>query len=360
MDTFQSLSSLSALPIVDLRNIQQPADGLLVKVSKTCEQNYAKSEQCRRHYETLSKNIIDQGTVVQCPFGFGSAPFRVGEIFAAVTSFVPYPRLGGSKERMLAKRHPEAKINGEILKKTISAIAIAETHLRELEKAAVQDASLALHEIRKLNATIKQTAERLCRKDSPNDPDAAKPELVRIWKTSELMSNEFDVIEFLANANLAELPVNHVSEPYKLFHKLVRIYNERAGGRKLVLSGGDARHSPRIAACDKTFHIIPSVFIENALKYSAPGSEIRIFLGPDEDGEHCVIKVTNESEGQQLLDDRVFLRGYRANKHGDGSGNGLFIAQEIAKQHKSLITVQSSIVSQNRLRHSFELVLKAI
>jgi len=117
---------------------------------------------------------------------------------------------------------------------------------------------------------------------------------------------------------------------------------------------------PRIAACDKTLPIIPSVFIENAFKYSAHGSQIRICIDPHQGGEYCLVSVTNESEGQQILDERVFLKGYRANTHRDGSGNGLYVAQLIAKQHGAKISVQSVLVSSTRVRHTFRLAFKVL
>ena len=174
------------------------------------------------------------------------------------------------------------------------------------------------------------------------------------------MSYEFDVIELLANANLATLPLNTTIEPYRIFDKCVHIYNSMIqGGRKLTLHAPYNYH-PTMVACDKTFHIIVSVFIENALKYSVAGSEIRIEFNPDPAGKLCVVTVASESEGNQILDERVFSRGYRASTYGDGSGNGLFVAQLIAQQHNTEITARSTIISPTRVRHTFALPLNTL
>jgi signal transduction histidine kinase len=280
-----------------------------------------------------------------------------GDVFAALTGFIPFPRLGGSKERIEARRHNNAKIATGAVKKSALGLAQTQQHFLKLEESVLQSHSMALHEIRKLNRTVKHNAERLCRQASPEDIDKAPKELVTIYKTSELMSNEYDVIEVLANLTQAELPLNRVSELYKVFDKCVRIYKAVAGGRRLLLRA-EYGYSPRIVVSDKTFHIIPSVFIENALKYSLPGSEIRITLEPDSNNENCILTVTNESEGNQQLDDRVFQRGFRASSLIDGSGNGLYVAQAIAKQHNTQITVESTLLSSSRVKHTFTVAFK--
>lgn len=361
MNPFERLTSQSPLPIADLSDPSTlPRDGFFLPLTEECRKNFEKGPECQRHYESLSRRNPGEGKLVQCPFGFASASLHTGGIKAALTGFIPYPRLGGKREQVAAKRHTHARVTAESVGRMISGLVRADNRFRALEDEAVKKASLALHEIRKFNATIKRTAERICKQQSKNNPDNARPEWVKVWKTSELMSDEFDVIEVLADESQSTLPFNMTAEVYKLFDKLVRIYNDNVeGGRRLVLDVAEGFY-PRIAACDKTLPVIPSVFIENAFKYSAHGSQVRIRIDPHEGGAYCVVSVTNESEGQQLLDERVFLKGYRANTHRDGSGNGLYVAQLIAKQHGAKITVQSVPVSPARVRHTFRVVFKVI
>lgn len=305
-----------------------------------------------RHYRQLASGGL-RSDVIQCPFGFASAPFNVGGAKAAVTGFIPYPRHGGNQERILAKRHKETHFSVDAVKRVISGLIATHEHLLEVEQEIVRAHSMALHEIRKFNRTIKQNAERLCKQASPDNVDHAPKEMLNIYKTAELMSNEYDVIEILADASQATLPVNTVSEIYKMFDKCVKIYNAVAGGRKIILRAS-GNYSPRVAASDKTLHIIPSVLIENALKYSLPGSDIRINIDPDEtDGQRCIVTVTNDSPGNQELDDRVFQRGVRFSSTGDGSGNGLYVAQLIANQHKTRITINSKVLNPTTVRHTF-------
>jgi light-regulated signal transduction histidine kinase (bacteriophytochrome) len=214
--------------------------------------------------------------------------------------------------------------------------------------------SMALHEIRKLNSKVKQTAERLCRRESPEDTDDASPDLVKILKASELMSRQFDVIELLANEELAMLPLNSISEVYKIFDKCARIY--RTASMRINLDA-PAGYYPRVDVCDKTFPIIPSVLIENALKYSAPASEVRVTFS--QDGPHTVtVCVSNVSLLAAPLTDAVFERGYRGPTDTDGSGNGLYVAQLVAKQHGATIRLDTSGIPNGRTRVTFCLSFK--
>jgi len=193
---------------------------------------------------------------------------------------------------------------------------------------------MALHEIRKLNRTVKQTAERLCRIHSPENPDNADKGLVQIWKSSELMSAQFEILEILANESLATLPLNSQIELYRIVDKCVRIYRPADAPWRIQMQASHG-FDAKIAACDKTFSIIPTVLIENALKYSIPGSPILVDIYTDHG--KCVLSVANQVAGQKQLGDSVFEKGVRATASGEGTGHGLYLAQLVAKQHGSRI-----------------------
>jgi hypothetical protein len=52
---------------------------------------------------------VGNGKSEQCPYGFATASFKSGNLAIAITGFVPYPRLGGPKESIVAKCHGEIK-----------------------------------------------------------------------------------------------------------------------------------------------------------------------------------------------------------------------------------------------------------
>ncbi|MFZ1933358.1 MAG: ATP-binding protein, partial [Thermoguttaceae bacterium] len=212
-----------------------------------------------------------------------------------------------------------------------------EHRLSAMEQEAVSAHAMALHEIRKLNRNVKQAAERLCRAENPTDPDLASKDLVQIWKSAEMMSRQFEIIEMLANESLTELPTNSIIEVYRIFDKCARIYNSVDGATKVVLRGPYGFAS-RIRACDKTFPIIPTVLIENALRYGKNGREINLQLYERHD--ECVIEVSNSAQPNPLLNDSIFEKGKRATRAKEGSGHGLYLAQLVAKQHGATIQLE--------------------
>jgi light-regulated signal transduction histidine kinase (bacteriophytochrome) len=362
MNPFERMASMSPLPIVDLTSAVEPQDGIFTQLTSTCKKNLRdKGEVCMRHYAAVAAGPA-AGGLIQCPFGFSTAPFKAGGLHAAITGVVPWPRAGGTAEQVVAKRHTEVRVPVEGIMRSILGLANAHARFLQIEQSVVDKYSMALHEIRKLNRTVKQTAERLCMRESSGNPEKASEELVTIWKTAELMSSEFDVIEVLANATQTDLPVNTTAEPHRLFDKCVKIYKARLPGSRRLLLRSEDGYRPKILACDKTLHILPSVFIENAIKYSAPGTEISVKIeSHPADRRLCIVSVESESEGQQILDDRVFQKGYRAtDSRREGSGNGLYVAQLIAKQHKSTITVHSQPIGPARVRHTFRMEFRTV
>ncbi len=139
-----------------------------------------------------------------------------------------------------------------------------------------------------------------------DDPELASPQLVKIWKTSGLMSAQFDVIELLANEELYRFPLNTELEIYKLVDKCVRIFRPPDNPSRIVLKAPFNFHA-RIRAFDKTIQIIPTVLIENALKYAIPGSPIYVELSREDDW--VILSVQNDSIGTQPLTENVFQPG---------------------------------------------------
>ncbi|MEX1230077.1 MAG: HAMP domain-containing sensor histidine kinase [Planctomycetaceae bacterium] len=268
----------------------------------------------------------------------------------ALTGVIPSPRLGGRKEREIAKAHPELRVSMETFAKSRDTIVSAIKHLAVLEQDAITRYSVALHEIRKLNRTVKQTAERLCRTSSPNDPDNAKPAYVQIWKTSEIMSCQFDIIELLANENLTTLPLKSPIEIYRIFDKCIRIFRPDGDQNRILLRSSNG-YSPRILACDKTFSIVPTVLIENALKYSVPDAPVLVDL--DRSGTNCVITVNNTASLNESLDNSIFDRGIRATTDIEGSGYGLYLAKIVTEQHGGTIRFATSNKTATTMQCTF-------
>ena len=337
---------ISPLPLVDLQQIEEPTNGLLLPLNKTCKKNFRKGSTCHEYYERLASDSFQIEKPIQCPYGFASVPLRINGALVAITSIIPYPRLGGKGESLRAKQHPETKFSIESLGDIIVFLQEAYEQLSLIQVKTIQNQSMALHEIRKLNRTIKQTAERLYEKDKTN-------ELFQILKTSELMSAQFDIIEILANESLAELKRNSIIEVYRIFDKCVHIYQTNDQRIKLYST---TDYYPEVSVCDKTFPIIPTVLIENALKYSIPDTLVKINI--DKVDDKCSVSVSNSSKGKIALSASIFQRGKRFSIDTEGSGNGLYVAQLIAKQHGTRIEVECAPSSNEMTRVTFRVLFE--
>jgi signal transduction histidine kinase len=114
--------------------------------------------------------------------------------------------------------------------------------------------------------------------------------------------------------------------------------------------------SPRAIVNDKTFHIIATVLIENAIKYSVPQTDILVRIqsvAPN----RCKIAVNNLAPHVGVLPD-LFEKGVRGNNDGSGLGYGLFLAQQVARQHDTVIQFEKRYFSKTLDTYIFSFELK--
>lgn len=349
MPQFKDITKLSPLPTINLQDIAVPEDGLLVSTPSTCKRKWPDG-QCMAHYRKIASEPTNADTLFQCPYGFATLAIRTKSSFVALTGFIPYPRQGGQHEKAMAKKHGENKVATSNVNQSAQNLKGAIKHFENLENESIKRHSVALHEMRKLNRTVKQTAERMC-----NRTDSPDPQLVRIWKSADMMSQQFDVVELLANESLMELPITSECDLYPLFDKCVRIYTPLETPGRVTLRAIPFSHSGSIMACDKTIMILPAVLIENALKYSIRGAAINVTI--ESAGNSCVARVKNKVCRSTPLPNSVFQKGVRHAKDQEGSGNGLYLAQLVAKQHKGRLELESRMTGRDECECVFTLRL---
>ncbi|MFZ2657505.1 MAG: ATP-binding protein [Victivallales bacterium] len=345
------LTSICPLPYVDLDVISLPKDGIFLELSNFCKKRYETDPQCKGHYLKLANRNIEE--VIQCPCGLCSAIVFTKRHRLAITGFIPYPRIAGAleeKERKLAKAEKNHKISIVAIGDISKLLKKYDELIEKNEKEALMNYSNALHEIKKLNRTVKQEAERMT-----NESES----FLKIFKASEMMSRQFEIVEILAGEeNLTTLPMSsHPIDVYKLFDKCARIYDSQ----NIVLSHPNVHgeYHPKIYMCEKTFPIIATALITNAQKYSKKGTEIRIVF--EKQGNNCVVRINNTCTGSLHLPAGIYLKGKRIATDKDGSGYGLYIAQKVAEQHSTRIEHTASFNKDKNETHvTFTILLKTV
>jgi signal transduction histidine kinase len=312
------------------------ADGTMVPLSGFCQKRKRKSDsKCVQHYNSLAHSTATEWS--SCPYGYSSYRFVIGDRKYAITGILPVPKMRtpGEKERLADA--PEQRVARKSVESNVVAVSEAANHIEQRVSAEMTRNLAALHEVVKYNRNVRQTLERVTTRGAADD----RQSLMRAWKLSELMSRQFEVLALIADGNLTKIPTRTTSEVYRVFDKCIRIYEGVAAERDVELHiSGD---SPRAMVSEKTFPIIATVLISNAVKYSPVGSDVEVEIRNASDGTHRV-SVMNSIDLQTAMPQDPFQRGVRGIDDGEGSGVGLWLAQQVAIQHGTSISLQRTIV----------------
>lgn len=117
----------------------------------------------------------------------------------------------------------------------------------------------------------------------------------------------------------------------EMLHRVVGYFESLSAGRTMRVSS--APNLPRISADPELLSLALRQLIDNALKYSPPGSPIDVVA--DLEKERVVIRVHDRGPGiPERERDRIFDKFYRrAASKVAGTGLGLYIAREIIRTH---------------------------
>ena len=118
-----------------------------------------------------------------------------------------------------------------------------------------------------------------------------------------------------------------------LLTRVIHHFASQAEGRELKLLASEGL--PRVLADQELMSLALRQLIDNALKYSPPGSPIDVTATVKDD--RVIIRVRDRGAGiPERERDRIFDKFYRrqdANRHVPGTGLGLYIAREITRAH---------------------------
>lgn len=307
------------------------SNGYKVGLPNFCQKKLPSDELCIAHYKSLQNKELN--TWVECPYGFSTFIFSFEHKKCAITGIIPYPRTDSENEKKRLKTVTDRVDVNDVVSFTKAMSSLYEDIADKISRDTSRNLA-ALHEIRKYNRNIKQSLERWCRNQSSSDPDLAAPEVVKSWKLSELMSYQFEILGLIADEGLAHIIPKTRSEIFKVFDKCQRIYRSLAYEKDIAFKiEGD---SPVAVVSDKTFPIVATVLIENAIKYSPSNSEIIISIR-NHNKDSLKVSIRNQLVKGVQIPTNIFDKGKRGDQDSEGSGIGLYLAQMVAKQHNTEI-----------------------
>ena len=128
-------------------------------------------------------------------------------------------------------------------------------------------------------------------------------------------------------------PTMEVTSLGTLVAYLIAQYRGQSADRPISIK--ICREAPAVAADPELMNLALLQLLDNACKYSKPGSEVRVEL--DWHGGFAEVLVTNDgcpirAEESELVFQR-FYRGVATEQESSGAGLGLYIARKIARAH---------------------------
>jgi signal transduction histidine kinase len=267
-----------------------------------------------------------------------------GGLLAAIAAFLlarrisrPVDRIAAAARTLARGTHPEP-IPAEGATE-IATLATAFNDLAaQLQKAQEAERSFLLsvsHELKTPLTAIRGYAEAV--EDGAIDPrDAAATVAAEAKRLERLVGDLLD----LARMNRTDFSVhNSEIDLAEVAEDAVRRYGKQAAGFGVALMALTEDSAPAIADADRALQIVSNL-VENALRLTPPGGEVRVIAEPG------VLRVEDTGPGLAEADtERAFERFYLHERYGRerqvGTGLGLAIVKELALAMGGDVDVES-------------------
>ncbi len=216
------------------------------------------------------------------------------------------------------------------------------TEFKELEERKDNFISIASHELKTPMTIIKSYAELLRRRLTKNVDDQSQQILTKLEEQINRLSLLVKELLDVTALQRGTLPLR--KDSFQLEHLVKEIIDQEAFAHEKTHITFKTEKLPRITADKFKLSQVIYNLISNAIKYSPKESEVnvRVFLKND----HILVGVQDQGRGIKPEDIKhIFDRFYRAEHtaSASGLGLGLYISQEIIKQHGGEIRVTSEV-----------------
>jgi two-component system heavy metal sensor histidine kinase CusS len=236
----------------------------------------------------------------------------------------------------------------DVLNRMLARLEAAVTRLSHF-------AADASHELRTPLAVIRTTAELALRRS--RTPESYRGSLSEIAVETERMTQLIEDLLTLARSGTEAVQMPRASLDLRgLLRDLCAELHNLAESRQIRIHA-ELGHNPAIVSGNQpALRRLFVILLDNALKYSPAGGEVRLRLS-QEDGSVSV-SIEDSGAGISATDlPHIFERFYRAgegsNSESGGHGLGLALADHIARAHGATIEVRSAEGASSVFRVSF-------
>jgi signal transduction histidine kinase len=266
----------------------------------------------------------------------------------------------GNLHERLPVKNPRDELGGlsEMLNGLLSRLEHAFEQQRRSAEQQRQFMADASHELRTPVAALSSVADvALARKD--RDPGELREALDVVRGEGRRLGRLVDDLMLLARVDAGELPIRR--EPLfleELLQDSARAARGLAASRGVTLIAPPAEEAPFVGDADLLRRLV-MILLDNAIKYTLPGGEVRLSLDRDGADERYRINVEDTGPGvPSWATERIFERFFRVDESRTrtaddparmaSAGLGLPIARWTAEAHGGTLSLDATGPSGSR------------
>jgi signal transduction histidine kinase len=219
--------------------------------------------------------------------------------------------------------------------------------LRHLDKAKDEFVSMASHQLRTPLTSIKGYISMMLEGDAGEINDTQKHFLDEAFMSSERMVHLINDFLNVSRIQTGKFIIDkHPVDLSKVVGQEVSSLQESAISRNLTLIYNPPNNFPQMDIDESKIRQVIMNFVDNALYYSHPNTEINVSLVID--GSDVLFTVKDTGIGVPPEEqDQLFTKFYRASnarkQRPDGTGVGLYLAKKVIDAHDGKVIFESSV-----------------
>jgi signal transduction histidine kinase len=251
--------------------------------------------------------------------------------------------------QMLAARTALAIVNAQLYRQMHQQVVeLQELYRRvsELEKLKSDMIRMASHDLRNPLTNVMAAVE-LLRSDVPPEFFEHKRDVFDIIQQSigrmRNITTDILSVERIEQMTLGE---GKVFDLYTTLQRVYREYEPQAAQKQLKLSWEASGEPVFVSGDEAQLYEVATNLVNNAIKYTPSGGDVRMVLRIDEDEEKAIFEVVDTGYGiPDTQQENLFRPFYRATtketRNIEGTGLGLHLVKSIIQRHSGKVRFRS-------------------